>query len=83
MDNFRKRTEQIAAEAVQRWRDGKDWPHELEMLDTYADCGHPPSVWLMEAVAERVSGMLRDGEDGPLAGRTISIEESLVSLGLL
>jgi hypothetical protein len=83
MDNFGRRTEQIAVEAVERWRDGKGWSHELEMLDTYADCGHPPSVWLMEAVTERVSEMLRDGEDGPLAGRSMSLEESLVSLDLL
>ena len=83
MDNFRKRTEQLAVEAVERWRAGESWSNELEMLDTYADCGHPPSVWLMEAVAERVSELLRDGEEGPLAGRTMSIEESLVSLGLL
>jgi len=83
MDNFNKCAERIATEAVERWRAGEEWTHELEMLDTYADCGHPPSVWLMEAVAELVAEMLRDGEAGPLAGRTMSLEESLVSLDLL
>jgi len=83
MDNFNERAERIAAEAVDRWRAGKEWSDELMMLDTYADCGVPKSVWLMEAVAEMVAEMLRDGEAGPLAGRTIGLEESLVSLDLL
>jgi hypothetical protein len=83
MNNFKGRVERIATEAVERWRAGKEWSDELMMLDTYADCGEPKSVWLMAAVAERVAGMIRDGEAGPLAGRTMSLEESLVSLDLL
>jgi len=66
--------------------DGLELPDEFEILDTYADCGEPSSVWRIQRIRREVRDTLNFfGLPATLANRLppASLEETLVALEIL
>lgn len=63
-------------------------PEDFLILDTYADCGDPPSVWRMQLIRREVRRMadyfgVTIPTTHTLLDRTIGPEESLVQDGAI
>jgi hypothetical protein len=66
--------------------DGAELPEEFQILDTYADCGEPSSVWRIQRIRQEVRETLQFfGLPATLADRLppASLEETLVGLEIL
>lgn len=67
---------------------GRELPDEFLILDTYADCGDPPSVWRLQRIRREVRRMaeffgITMRLTNTLLDRTIGLEESLVQDGII